>query len=187
MPTSFDAGYRLFLHNPPSESSAGSPAVRYQHGPRRAGVQEWRTSDYEAAVRKAERIVAGTDADNALKPDGWITIDRNDGDRWTAIRVLRPAPALVNAPPERVDDGYRQLATMGRAAIVWVSRYGVSREQREAAAKWIAYHDELEAARSADAVPVHVCGPLCPEHGDQRDTNIDRIKASIPDGQASPL
>lgn len=54
---------------------------------------------------------------------------------------------------------------------------------------------DREATRETSsfrAPPVHRCGPLCPEHGDRRDTSIDRtpidaIKASIPAGQASPL
>lgn len=34
----------------------------------------------------------------------------------------------------------------------------------------------VQAARRF--VPVHDCGPLCPEHGDDRDTSIDRAAAA---------
>jgi hypothetical protein len=73
-----EATYRVFIHNPPSEPHAGSCAVRYQHGPERAGTQEWRTNLYEQAVSKAVRIADGADPDNKVKNLGWVTVDAKD-------------------------------------------------------------------------------------------------------------
>lgn len=85
MPTSFDADFRVFIHNPKWESEAGGPAVRYQQGPQRSGTMEWRSNDRDAARRKAQRIAWGEDADNRMKPKGWVTLQQNiDGD-WKSV------------------------------------------------------------------------------------------------------
>lgn len=88
MPTSFDADFRLFVHNPPSESNPGGPAVRYQRGSARSGSQEWRTNDRESARRKARRIVTGHDVDNQLQSGGWVSLQVNDIERWSSVEIF---------------------------------------------------------------------------------------------------
>lgn len=89
MATSFDADFRVFIHNPPSESSAGSPAYRRQNGPSRSGSQEWRTNDRETARRKAQRIAKGSDPDNHAKPDGWISLQQNIDGEYRTVEIFK--------------------------------------------------------------------------------------------------
>jgi len=69
------ARYRLFIHNPPSESSAGHPLYMPFVGTERSGSREWRTNDFEAAVRKAEREL------EFCAPSGWVSVQAMDGDK----------------------------------------------------------------------------------------------------------
>jgi len=88
MPGSLDARYRVFIHNPPGLDREGHPALRFQHGPQRAGSMEWRTNDYDAACRKAVRILKGEDKDNALTEGGWLSVQENTNGEWRLVIIV---------------------------------------------------------------------------------------------------